>query len=337
VNGTRVGAFGLVAVLAVGLGVSAASVSAKSQKQLRVAIVLPGPINDKGFNQTGYEGLQQCKQQGAKVSYTEDTPPARFVKTFQTFARSNDVVIGHGFEFGTIADQVAPQFPNVKFVVTSDALKPKHSNELAVIANSTQGAYLAGALAGLVTKSGKLGGIAGQKFPPIAAQMTAFKAGAEYANKKTSFKVVYLGTFDDVAKGKEAAQSLAATGVDVIYHIADAAGIGVINGAAASNINVVGWGADQHSVAPKAVIASEIVDQAREIGHVCSLIMHGRFPGGTVHVDGLRTGVIGLSRIYNEPASVSKRITQIRNLILAGKVKVPSVSPGIPGSGPKSG
>ncbi len=305
--------------------------------QLRVAIVLPGSINDHGFNQTGYDGLQLCKRAGAKVSYTENTPVAQYVKTFQTLARSNDVVIGHGFEFGTIADQVAPQFPQTKFLITSDPLKPKHANEQALMANSTQGAFLAGALAGLVTKTNKLGGIAGQKFPVLASQMTAFQAGARYVNPKISFKVVYLGTFDDVAKGKEAAQSLAASGVDVVYHIADAAGIGVINGAAAAKIKAIGWGADQHAVAPGTVIASELVNQALQIGRACKQIMAGKFAGGTVHVDGLRAGVIGLSKIYGEPASVSKRIAKIKAGILAGTVKVPSVSPGIPGSGPKSG
>jgi basic membrane protein A and related proteins len=216
--------------------VGAIAALATAASPLRVAIVLPGPINDHGFNQTGYDGLQLCKKEGAKVSYTENTPVAQYVKTFQTLARANDLVIGHGFEFGTIADQVAPQFTKVKFVVTSYPLKPKHHNELALMANSTQGAFLAGALAGLVTKTNKLGGIAGQKFPVIASQMTALAAGAKYVNPKSSFRVVYLGTFTDVGKGKEAAQSQAASGVDVIYHIADAAGIGAINGAAAAHV-----------------------------------------------------------------------------------------------------
>src|SRR5438874_11435159 len=88
-----------LAVAVAAVGILAAAGTAASQ--LRVAIVLPGAINDHGFNQTGYDGLQRCKQEGAKVAYTEKTPVAQYVKTFQTLARSNDVVIGHGFEFGT--------------------------------------------------------------------------------------------------------------------------------------------------------------------------------------------------------------------------------------------
>jgi len=303
----------------------------------RVGMVLPGPINDHGFNQTGYDGLLACRREGARISFAEDTPVPQFVKTFQNLARQNDVVIGHGFEFGDVAGQVAPQFPSVKFVVTSNPLKPKTSNVVHLMINSTQGAFLAGALAGMVTTTNKLGGIAGFKFPILAAQMQAFGAGAASVNPAASLRIVYLGTFDDVAKGKEAAQSLAASGVDVIYHIADAAGIGVIDGAREAHIKVIGWGQDQHPVAPDTVIASQIVDQAAQIGRICAAIKGGGFRGGGVHVDGLRSGLVRLSVLYNVPSSLTQRLDGITQRIESGAVTVPSIGGGIPGSGPNAG
>ena len=108
-----------------------------------VAMVLPGPINDKGFNESGYAGLKECEAEGAQITYQEKTPVPDFTKTFENLARSNDLVIGHGFEFGEIAAEVASQFPDTKFIVTSNPDKPAEPNVQHVIPNSTQGAYLA--------------------------------------------------------------------------------------------------------------------------------------------------------------------------------------------------
>lgn len=329
-------AFVILATVVAACGTSATS---GTVKPLKVGMVLPGPINDKGFNQTGYDGLLQCKDAGAQTSYAEDVPVPQFVKTYQNFAQKNDVLIGNGFEFGDIAAQVAPQYPKVKFVVTANPLKPKNSNVEHLITNSTQGAYLAGALAGMVTKSNKLGGIAGFDFPVLKAQMAAFEAGAKSVNPQITFKVVYLGTFDDVAKGKEAASSFAASGVDVVYHIADAAGVGVINGAKEAGIKAIGWGLDQNSVAPDTVIASQLVDQTSQIGRICQSIKDAKFEGGSVHVDGLRSGLVKLSKTYNVPADIQPKLDAIKKQIEDGTVTVPvpSIGGDVPGSGPASG
>jgi basic membrane lipoprotein Med (substrate-binding protein (PBP1-ABC) superfamily) len=166
--------------------------------------------------------------------------------------------------------------------------------------------------------------------------MKAFEAGAKHVNPKATMKVVYLGGFNDVGKGKEAAQSLAASGVDVVYHIADAAGVGVINGAQAAGIKAIGWGLDQNSIAPDTLIASQLVNQKDEIGDICKSIVNGRFKGG-LKVEGLRSGLIGISKVYNEPPSVQQKVDQLKKQIMDGKVDVPPISPGVPSSGPQGG
>jgi len=303
----------------------------------KVAMVFPGPINDKGYNQTGYTGLQTCAREGLQTSYTEKVAVPDFVKTFETSARGNDVVIGHGFEFGEIAAQVAPRFPDVKFLVTANPLRPADDNVLHMTLNSTQGAFLAGALAGLATESGKVGGIAGYDFPVLKAQMAAFQAGLRETAPQATFKVVYLGTMDDVAKGKEAARGMAASGIDVVYHIADAAGVGVITGAEAAGIKAIGWGVDQNAIAPRTVIASQIANMSEQIGRVCRAIDEGGFTGGEVEVDGLQSGLTGLTRLYNVPDSFQQRLDDIRAKIVAGELEVPSIGGDVPGSGPDAG
>jgi basic membrane protein A len=326
----------LAALSALAVGFAACG-SDDGGSDVKVAMVLPGPINDKGFNQSGYDGLKACEAEGAEITYQEKTPVPDFVKTFETLAQSNNMVIGHGFEFGEIAAEVAPEYPDADFLVTSNPIKPGDDNVQHVMPNSTQGAYLAGVAAGDATESNKLGAIAGFDFPVIAAQMDAFEAGAKSVNPEVSFKVVYLGTFDDVAKGKEAARSQAASGIDVIYHIADAAGIGVIDGAREEGIKVIGWGVDQRELAPDTIIASQIVDQATMIGDVCKQLIDGEFEGATLVVDGLRSGVVELTKVENAPESTQAAVDKAREEILDGTADVPSVGEGIPGSGPNSG
>lgn len=309
--------------------------SGSSGGKLKVGMVIPGPIHDFSFDQTGYAGLQRCKAQGADTSFVANVNTPDYVRTFQTLARAgNNLVIGDGQEFGTIAEQVAPQFPKVNFLVTADGTKPKARNVQAATINSTPDAFLAGVVAGLATKTNKLGGVGGQEFPVLAAQFKAFAAGAKYVNSKATTKVVYIGTFSDPSKGRQAAQALTSSGADVLYHIADNAGIGVINGAAAAGAKAIGWGIDEHSVAPSTVITSQINDQASQIADVCKRAMAGHFAGGTLRIDGLHNGMGGISPIYNLPASVQKKVDQVKQGILAGKIKVPSLAPGIPGNGP---
>ncbi len=326
-----------IGVAACGADNNSGSDATSADAGVKVAMVLPGPINDQGFNQTGYEGLKACESEGAQISYQEKVPVPDYVKTFETLAQSNDVVIGHGFEFGEIAAKVAPDYPDVKFLITSNPLAPADANVQSVMPNSTQGAYLAGVSAGKASKSGKLGAIAGFEFPVLAAQMKAFEAGAQSINPDATLKVVYLGTFDDVAKGKEAARSQAASGIDVIYHIADAAGVGVIEGAKEEGIYAIGWGVDQNELAPDTVISSQIVDQAKMIGQACQSIIDDKFEGGTVVVDGLRSGVVGLSPVYDQPTATQDAVDTAKQQVLDGQADVPSVGGGIPGSGPKSG
>jgi len=301
-------------------------------------MVIPGPVHDFSFDQTGYGGLQRCKAMGAETSYVASVNTADFVRTFQTLARAgNNLIIGDGNEFDTIAEQVAAKFPKVNFLVTADPVKPKAPNVETATINSTPDAFLAGVVAGMATKSNKLGGVGGEQFPVLAAQFQAFAAGAKYVNPQATTKVVYIGTFTDPSQGQQAAQALTSSGADVLYHIADNAGIGVINGAAAASAKAIGWGIDEHSVSPKTVITSQINDQASQIADVCKQAMAGHFAGGTLRVDGLKDGMGGLSPIYNLPASVQKKVNEVKQGIIAGTIKVPPLAPGIPGDGPASG
>lgn len=304
--------------------------AAPTAAALKVALILPGPAADKGFNQSAYEALAELQSKfGAETAYTESVAPNEFETAYRDYAgKGYNVIIGQGFEFGDVAAKVAPDYPDVKFLVTNNPTLAA-ANAEGLQPSSQDAAYLAGVVAGEATKSGKVGGIAGQQFPVIVAQMEAYKLGVLSVRPDASVTLTYLGTFDDVAKAKETAQAMISNGIDVIYHIADAAGVGVIQAADSGKILVIGWGKDQSSLAPNAVVTSQIVDQKEMIVEAIGAIVDGSF-SGKPQFFGLDTPVLGLAPIRavdaTEASRIQAKVDEVKAAILGGATKVPFIT-----------
>ena len=130
------------------------------QDTFKVAMALPGPINDQGFNQAGYIGLTLIEQLGAEISYVENVDAASQIETLQNLASSGaDLVIAHGGQFTDAAAEVAAQFPDVKFTVFNGEKTADNLN--AYFIRYGVGSFLAGALAALTSTTGSVGFIGG--------------------------------------------------------------------------------------------------------------------------------------------------------------------------------
>ncbi len=294
---------------------------------LRVAMVLPGPISDKGFNQGGYAGLELIASElGAETAFSESTPIAEFEQVYRDFADQGfNVIIGHGFEFGDVALKVAPDYPDTKFIVGSHPFVAAE-NVAGITGETWQSAYVLGALAGLMTESNKIGGIAGFDFPIIVSQMEAYKLGAQSVNPDVEVTNVYIGTFDDAAKAKEAAFAQISAGADVIFHIADAAGVAVVQAAEEEGVWAIGWGLDQNSLAPKTVISSLLFGNDDLYLQDVEKIADGTWTG-EARTYGLATGVVGIADFYGlVPNEVAEQIEQIKQEIIDGTIEVPYIT-----------
>lgn len=299
--------------------------------QRRVALVLPGTINDEGFNQSGYEALMRLqKATGAKVAFSENTPPPKFVSTLSNYAAQGyDVVIGQGFEFGDPIMQVAPKYPKTKFInivgIVNQDGKQKNVQVLQIA--SHQSAYVAGALAGLTTKTNRIGIIGGFPFPSIVSQLEAFRLGAKAVNPNVKANIVYISTFEDLSKAKEAALAQISAGADLLYHVADHAGLAVVRAAQEKGVMAIGNGLDQHAVAPKAVIVTHLVDYGGTfVRPIAEYFKTGTFKPG-MNVYALETGgVHGLSEFRgNIPQAVKDKVLQIQKDVMSGKIQVPFI------------
>ncbi len=294
--------------------------------QLRVAMVFPGTISDQGFNQAGYEGLKMIEEQlGAEIAYSENTPVAEFEQVYRQFADDgNNVIIGHGFEFGDVALAVAPDYPDVKFIVDSNPIVAAE-NVAGITGESWQAAYLLGVLAAHMSETGKIGGIAGFDFPILVAQMEAYRLGAESVNPDIEVNVIYIGSFEDVAQAKEAAIAQIDAGADVIFHIADAAGVGIIQACQEKGVWAIGWGLDQNDIAPDTVISSLLFSGAQLIFDDTKKIVDGTWTG-EVRLYGLSTGVVGIADYHGlVPDDVATQIEQVKQDIIDGTIEVPYI------------
>lgn len=298
------------------------------EEALRVALVLPGSANDKGFNQLAFEALPILESEfGVETAYSEATPVNEYVQAFEDFASDGyDIVIGQGFQFGEIAAEVAPNFPDNIFLVPNTT-NLSGENMQGIQPASHHAAYLAGVAAAMATESNQIGGIAGHAFPIIVAQMEAFAIGARSVAPDADVTITYLGTFDDVEAGKETARAMISSGVDIIYHIADAAGIGVIQAAREEGVLAIGWGGDQTEIAPDTILTSQIVNQTLLVVESVRAVVDGSFDGQQ-RLMGLDTPVLGMApvRVVDNAAEIEAGIAEAKAGILDGSIEVPFIA-----------
>jgi basic membrane protein A len=225
------------------------------------------------------------------VSHVEARTPAEQEEALRTYAAQGyNLVFGHGFEFQDPAERVSADYPSVVFIITSG--ERVKGNVAPLIFRLSEASYVAGMLAGGLTKTGVIGFVGGVELPPVREAQEAWTAGARAVNPAVQSRVTYLNNWDDAALGREAARALIRVGADMLHHNADAAAIGVFQAAKeAPGVYVFGANADQTALAPARVIGSAVIDLPRAL-----LLVAREVEGGTftpkVESFGLASGVV---------------------------------------------
>ena len=306
---------------AVGLVVAIVTCSAPPSKAgFRVGLVTPGSIADAAWNSGAYKGLEQIRDSLAvAVSHVEARTPAEQEEALRTYASQGyDLVFGHGFEFQGSAERVSGQYPRTVFVVTSG--ERVQGNVSPLIFRLHEASYLAGLVAGGMTRTNTIGFVGGIELPPIKLAEDAWVAGARSVNPKVSARSTYLNTFDDVAAGREAALAQIQAGVDMFHHNADQAALGVFQAVKESkNAYIFGANADQSSLAPERTLGSAVIDLPRAFLAVAREVKAGGFVP-KVESFGLKSGVVRydpnpvLESLV--PAPLQERLTAARDSII---------------------
>ncbi len=189
----------------------AALLASPAAAQTKVAMLLPGSINDQSWNATGYAGLMKMKELGYDVAYSENVPAADHVEAMRDYAgRGYKIVIGHSGRFLSAAQRVGPEFPAVQFVAGAGA-GSAGSNVMSVNYDDRHFGCQLGVLAARMSKSGKIGGVyALEGLPNMVAQVGLVPVCAKQVRPDIEVSVIYIKDIEDAGQAKEAAFSLIA-------------------------------------------------------------------------------------------------------------------------------
>ena len=323
----------LVATLAIGValacgGESGAGNGAASErgKEFKVALLTPGPISDQSWNAGAYRGLMRIRDSlGAHVSHIQTKTPAEFDENFRQYgAQGYDLVFGHGFEFQDAAKRVSPEFPRTAYVVTSATATGQ--NVAGIHFSFADASYLAGMIAGALTRSGVIGVIGGTELPPVKESFEAFEAGARRTNPHVRVLTSYIGTWDDASAGKEQALAQITRGADVLFQNADAAGLGVFQAAKERpGVYVFGSNSNQNAVAPDVTAGSVVIDLPHAFLTVAREVKEGRFKPRVIEL-GTRADVV---RLELNPAFETKIPPKVRSAVdsVASQLKAGTFTP----------
>jgi len=278
---------------------------------------IPKPIVLQGKAQEDYEpNLQLLVDQGAEL------------------------VVAVGFLMEPATRKVARDNPRAKFLlidspVLDEAGKPTAlPNVRAVVFREHEGSFLAGALAGELTRTGKVGFVGGMQLPVIQKFEVGFRAGVRTVNPAAAgaLLVAYTGTFDDERKGIEVGQDLYRRGCDVVFHGAGLDGLGVIKAAQQAGRWVIGVDSDQSHVAPRNVLTSMIKHADLAVYQAVRDTVNGSFRGGDFSL-GLAEGGVGLAPLGGEAdpdltearrAAALKDVEALRAAVVSGRIAVPA-------------
>lgn len=260
----------------------------------------------------------------------QTTSPADFEDAFRDFGtRSFNLIFAHGFEYTDTALRMAKLFPQTTFVITSGS--GTAANVASLTFKIEEAAYVLGVLAGGVTKSGVIGAVGGIQLPAIRFTFDGYKRGFVSAHPGGKVLVSYIGNFEDVGAAKEAALAQISQGADLLYHEADAAGLGVFEAAAQSQIFAFGTNRDQNSIMPGTILASAVSDIPDSFLKIATEVQGGKFHPAMLEY-GMQDGLVRV--VYNNaltpriPAAAIDRAKAAEKDIIAGKITFPPVPQG---------
>jgi basic membrane protein A len=259
--------------------------SSAETKVTKVALLLSGVIADGGWGQLAYEGLKSLDGKlGFKTAYAENISQAQIPQVARGYADDGyDLIIGHGYEFGSPLLEVAPDYPRTNFLVSSFQPQPQvPGNILYADLAYFDVAYAAGALAALILEKKQVVGFVGGGDNPTQQRMSkSFIVAAERTQPGLKGVSIVTGDYNNAAKGKETALTMIGNGADVIWHAADVTGLGAIQGAVAKDVKVLGCYSDQTPFAPNNMGTSFEINLADMVVTQAEAVAGGTFKGGT--------------------------------------------------------
>ena len=317
--------------------------STEDKSKVRVGIVFDiGGKDDRSFNAAAWEGVKRAaKDFPIALRDVEPGDPTSIEPAMRAFAeRGYDLIIGVGFAQAPIMQDVAADYPNLKFAIIDGVIfkrdaqgKPIEGdfadNVASLVFKEHEGSYLVGMIAAKKSQTGILGFIGGMDIPLIHRFEKGYEEGARAVNPNVRVIENYVGVNDGAwnnpGKGKELAVAQIGKGADVIFTAAGNSGLGAFDAAEQNNKFVIGVDSNQNWVKPGRVLTSMVKRVDNAVYGIVRDTVSGQFKGG-IHVFGLDNEGVGYAMDqYNQSLiapDVLKDVEAAKQKIIGGQIKV---------------
>lgn len=326
--------FAFLALLLIACAPAAAPQQPGSAPAFKVGLVTDvGKVDDKSFNQSAWEGVQQAqKELGAEVKFIETADAKDFGKNIELFAEDKyNVIVTVGFALGQATLASAQKYPQIKFIGVDQFQEKTADNVAGLIFPEDKAGYLAGSLAGLMNSKQSVGQVLGTPIvPPVEAFGVGYVKGAKDA--KAGLRVLsachpggLAKGFTDPDWGKATALQMIDQGAGVIFAAGGATGNGGLLAIAErkdSGVLGIGVDTDQWLTLPQAkpILLSSAMKMIQPgVLALAKAAKEGSFKGGNV------LGEVGMAPYHDldskVPADVKRRMEQLLADVKAGKVE----------------
>jgi simple sugar transport system substrate-binding protein len=292
----------------------APAAAAAKAEPLKIAFAYVGPVGDGGWTFAHDNGRKAIEKEfGDKVvtSFVEKVPEsADAERVIRDMAQQgNKVIFGTTFGYMEPMLKVAADFKDVKF---EHATGYKSADNMRTYDSRTyEGAYMAGVIAGKMTKTNTLGVVASIPIPEVIRNINTFTLGAQSVNPKIKTKVVWVNDWFNPPKETEAATSLINGGADVLFQNTDSSA--VLQTAEKMGKRAFGWDSDMTAYGPKAHLASAVINWGPYYVKAVRDALEGKWTGNSGIWWGVKEGAIDLVSVAADvPEDTKKRIDEVK-------------------------
>jgi len=309
--------------------------AAAADKTYKVAMICDSSINDGGWGAACYNAMvDAAAREGWETAYTDSIAQNEYYESIVAYCSLGyDLIYAPGNQYTDAVLQAAEEYPDIAFALLNGAVttpeKAVNKNVTSLLPDAQQIGWIAGALAGLMTKTGVIGFIGGMELDTTKAKYQGYGEAAAYVAEKRGVTInllecPYAGSFNDSAKGKEFADAMIAKNADVFFGDASAVDSGARQAidaynAAQGEIKVYDIGQPADILGQnECIICSQVTDNSAMVAASMQAVVNGTFGGETLF-GSLQNGALSAGRISDlVPADVQEQYQAYIDQMIAG-------------------
>lgn len=302
----------------------------------KVVYLINGSLGDNAFYDSGQKGMEKIKEDyGVEIRTIECAfDSAQYEPALEAAVDYADTIFVISYGFEDLVKEYADKFPEKRFINLDTVVENSKDTVTSVDFIEEESAYLAGVVAGMLTLDTSIANVNEQKIvgvvggdvdPVVDAFLFAYENGASSVDPEIVTERKYLGDWEDTAKAKQATLQLYDLGADIVFQVAAAAGMGVLQASGERGLYSIGVDTNQNTIVPGHVVASDIKDVGMAITNVFETIEKGAYKPGEVLMYGLASKAVDVVFEGNNdvlPQAIIDKVDDLRQQIIDGTFKV---------------